>query len=47
MNDCNVVEIYNEKVEYEKKYNDLLILFQTKAEVVVTITNGIYNMTQL
>lgn len=44
MNDCNVVEIYNEKVEYEKKYNDLLILFQTKAEVVVTITNGIYQI---
>ena len=40
----NIVDVFNKKNEYEKKYNELLLQFKTNANIVVSVTNGIYQI---
>ena len=44
MNSNDILNIYNKKNEYDNQYDKLVFEFMSKAEVVVTITNGIYQI---
>lgn len=44
MNNNDILNIYNKKNEYDNQYDKLVFEFMSKAEVVVTITNGIYQI---
>lgn len=44
MNSNDILSIYNKKNEYDNQYDKLVFEFMSKAEVVVTITNGIYQI---